>query len=574
MRVRRSLSNLFLCTVVLLLVGCPPEGRVIAVDIDEELIALKIGESMTIRANVHVTGAASRTVEWSTSDANVARVSASGLVTALGPGVAFVTAQSHESPRFGADLRVLVLDEQRVASPYASVSQVKVLRPSRSSASDPRLVGFDLAWESSWRGDLRPSYVAAADTWDAAWVFVKFRVVGGGWQHATLLTHGHGAEAGVSIDASSDGKGAFVYRQAPGFGAFEARGVRLAWDSALDGVSEGDVQDVRVFAIEMVHVPRGSFALGTGGDEASAFRNGSSDDPFVVRGQTSLDLGAGEGQLNWSVGVDSGAPDGSTNRSFPTGYDAFYVMKHQITQGQYAAFLNTLTQAQADARVHVGAQRRYAITGEAVGSYATTLPHVAANFLSWADGAAFTDWAALRPLSELEFEKAARGPLAPVPNEYAWSGTGITAATALQDEGSIQEVPTPFSANANFDQRLTPAGPLRVGAFAADGESREGSGASYYGVMELSGNLWERTVTVGNVEGRRFAGSHGDGLLDTAGDANVATWPAADEVGAGFRGGAWYNEAAHLRVSDREFAAQVNAVRDSGRGWRAARSAP
>ena len=42
------------------------------------------------------------------------------------------------------------------------------------------------------------------------------------------------------------------------------------------------------------------------------------------------------------------------------------------------------------------------------------------NFLSWMDLAAYLDWAALRPMTELEFEKICRGPNPPIAGEYVW----------------------------------------------------------------------------------------------------------------------------------------------------------
>ena len=53
---------------------------------------------------------------------------------------------------------------------------------------------------------------------------------------------------------------------------------------------------------------------------------------------------------------------------------------------------------------------------------------IACNFLNWADGAAYADWAGLRPMTELEYVKASRGTRSPVVNEYAWSTTNLHAS--------------------------------------------------------------------------------------------------------------------------------------------------
>ncbi len=105
-------------------------------------------------------------------------------------------------------------------------------------------------------------------------------------------------------------------------------------------------------------------------------------------------------------------------------------MKYEISQQGYVDFLNSLTQAQATTRKYnmTGTDYRYAITGNVVGSYATTNPFVVCNFISWADLAAYLDWSGLRPMTELEFEKSCRGTLPAVPNEYAWGTTGIASS--------------------------------------------------------------------------------------------------------------------------------------------------
>jgi formylglycine-generating enzyme required for sulfatase activity len=75
-------------------------------------------------------------------------------------------------------------------------------------------------------------------------------------------------------------------------------------------------------------------------------------------------------------------------------------------------------------------------------------------------------------------------------------------------------------------------------------------GASYYGVRNLSGNVWERCVTIGHQLGRIYDGQHGDGELDADGFCNVAKWPGKDGAGAGNRGGVWSSPAPkYLRIS-------------------------
>jgi len=98
--------------------------------------------------------------------------------------------------------------------------------------------------------------------------------------------------------------------------------------------------------------------------------------------------------------------------------------------------------------------------------------------------------------------------------------------------------------------------------------------------MELSGNLWERAVTVGNATGRAFTGLHGNGALSTNGHANETDWPGltggevTGATGSGFRGGHWYFFASHMRVSDRVLAANSSSVRNVVYGFRAVRVAP
>jgi formylglycine-generating enzyme required for sulfatase activity len=185
---------------------------------------------------------------------------------------------------------------------------------------------------------------------------------------------------------------------------------------------------------------------------------------------------------------------------------------------------------------------------------------------------AYADWCGLRPMTELEFEKACRGNAAPVAGEMAWGSTDVTVATGITGGGTASETASNPGANCVAESHL--AGPMRVGCLATASTDREGAGASLWGMMDLSGNLWERTVSAGHATGRQFNGIHGNGVLTTMGYADVSKWPGITAAGSGRRGGAWKHTTVPARVSDRYDAAFYNGVRHTEFGFRAVRTAP
>ncbi|MEI6065356.1 MAG: SUMF1/EgtB/PvdO family nonheme iron enzyme, partial [Pseudanabaena sp. ELA748] len=305
--------------------------------------------------------------------------------------------------------------------------------------------------------------------------------------------------------------------------------------------------------------------------------------PFHVASENIIEVGNTSGKLFYS-----GATNGNDlPLAFPKGYKAFYIMKYEISQIQYWEFLNTLTPNQFATRTagaskyimsnNASAVIRNGITAQGcdfnsngVYNEADDGQWIACNYLSWADLAAYTDWAALRPFTELEFEKACRGPVASFSNEYAWGSTAITQATSIFHSGRIDEAANNDGANCSYGNHGSVQGPLRCG-FAV--KTSTDCGSSYYGVMDLSGNLDERPVNV--VTGSGFTGYNGNGALNAADDGDVANWPLISAAGVGFRGGNWFSSAAsYLRVSDRSNAANTNATRYSDSGGRAARTSP
>lgn len=473
-------------------------------------------------------------------------------------------------------------------------------------------IQFDISWDNSWRLD----GVAEPYNWDAAWVFVKFNIEGDnpdlGWQHCSLNTSGHTAPSGSVVEnPTSDNPqtGVFIYRSAgnkttAGNAANVAwNNVKLRWNYGADGIADEATVDVKVFAIEMVYIPEGNFYVGSGGNEPSAFyQYPTSTNPYQITSEAEIPVGTTNGNLYYPPYLSDfgGDQKGPIPATFPKGYAAFYLMKYEISQGQWVDFLNTLTRTQQNFRtgsnvstdqitnVYVmsntsSISHRCNITCSGTGNgttdpitFTASVPDRACNYLSWADGAAYSDWAGLRPMTELEFEKACRGTKNAVPEEYAWGNTLVaSSAYTLSNDGQPNETVSNAAINPTGNTSYTPTdgsidGPLRCGIFATSTSTRAEAGASYYGVMEMSGNLWERPVTIGHPDGRAFTGVHGNGAIPDSGNANVSNWP--NTSGAGVRGGAWLYSAPALRVSDRNAANHLSPSRNSDDGFRSART--
>ena len=256
-------------------------------------------------------------------------------------------------------------------------------------------------------------------------------------------------------------------------------------------------------------------------------------------------------------------------------------MKGEISQSQWVSFFNTLTTTQKSARDSTVSGKnsdnlvdRNNVSWTSGDAGGATYSSVAMNYISWADLAAYLDWAGLRPMSELEFEKAARGPYRAVSGEYAWGTASITGATSISNAGLPNEAPG-AAANCVYNRPAGVQGPMRVGAMAAGDSTRIASGAGYYGAMDLTGNVSERPVTVGNSTGRGFTGAkHGNGALTSGGEGDVTTWPGTNAVGAGLRGGGWFDGVGYTRLSDRLQAANTQTTRYRVNGGRGIRSAP
>ncbi len=405
---------------------------------------------------------------------------------------------------------------------------------------------FDLSWENSWNNAINR---------DAAWVFFKFKDLDGTWRHLNLTNANNSITSGFTIQVPTDLTGAFIYRNT-GSGTNTITGIQLGVTN-LPGSF-----DIKGFAIEMVRIPvEATYYLGDG--SGGNVYNNSTSSPYLVNVNTISMNSAG--QLGDPL---TGFIGSLTN--FPTGYNSggasmnLYMMKHEISQGAYRDFLNTLTYDQQLTRTGVAPNnasgtmaittavlsRRHGIQIATPGVSNTTSAvygcnldndatfnetvdgeWIACNYLTYMDVAAFLDWSALRPMTELEFEKACRGPVNPVSGENA-AGTAASATGTwtINNSGATNETVTYTGSvyNANITHNAVSPGsnsPLRVGIHATAFATRISAGAGYYGCLDLSGNVEEVTVTTSNTAGRPFTGSSGDGTLNAAGDADEDFWP-------------------------------------------------
>ncbi len=443
---------------------------------------------------------------------------------------------------------------------------------------DTAVVEVTLRWDNSWRDDFN---------WDAAWVFFKFKKRGleNPWQHAYLSSSGHvlstaaGNEGGgyAYMVGANAGKvnGLYVMRNGISEGNVSVR-LQAKWPLTGSGLTSTDFGDalngiyVAVHAIEMVYVPYGAYYLG----DASSYKSFAVGDTaaVVIDSESALTLSAKNGMPNVSLAA-----------SYPKGYAGFYVMKYETSQEQYVEFLNSLTLDQQKARVAnnnfatmkrgdyvfgdiaqpscrngiVFIEQRKANTPVVFGNNLNPANDLfstddgqtlACNYMSIEDMIAYCSWSGLRPMSELEYEKACRRfyPQVPDKGEYAWNtNNGVNRLSSLSDlnfRGDEREQALSYLKNVNSGTTNSINGPVRCGLFATSSTNQTQAGATYWAVMEMSGNLKELCVSVGNPNFN--GGSSGTGVY------NPAYWNTS--VGSyGVRGGGFNSADDLLRTSDR-----------------------
>lgn len=461
-------------------------------------------------------------------------------------------------------------------------------------------LNFSVSWNNGWNDPYN---------WDAVWVFVKYRLKTdvGAWKHANIESTGSAA-TGLNLCVGENGVGAFLFPQMNGAADVTDKGVALVL-SELTGISmddalSADKVEFSIHLIEMVLMPEGAFYAGDGKAKNTIWsvENDKKGQAALIDKAGSLAINAGDDYL-------------TLGETYPKGYSGFYAMKYELSQAQYVDFLNKLSRTQQASRItglatmkpgeyifgdrskpsarngivlYVNEPDRPAIfahnlTQDTRYNAEDDGQNLACNYLSPYEMLCYCDWAGLRPMTELEFEKSCRRPFpeTALAGGYAWNTTTYRAiagegdmVNAYQGTEYVQEA----AKNVNAGNHM---GPVRCGAFAAhpDGVSQEESGASCNGLMEMSGNLREICYTaLANVGYRPNRTEYlGDGELNGTGFVNINNdfWPQnkADFIP---KGGGFSSGDTELQVSDRSLINYIVDIKmqDSTLGFRAVRDVP
>lgn len=494
-------------------------------------------------------------------------------------------------------------------------------------------IKFNISWNNSWRDSIN---------WDAAWIFVKYREPKDSvwkYRHLTMSAAGNDpgkGSAAMKFAFPTDYKGVFYYRQSIGSGNIKMDSVKLNWNYGADGVLKIDSVELKVFATEMVYVPTGSFCIGDGNGSSRSsysFQLKNAPNNYVtitdkwsplVNTFVNINSNGNDDAILYNSGLRISGLDGidvsgdkiSEYPDFPTGYRSFYCMKYEVSQGQYADFLNTLSlrdtsninmYTDTSKMKKVNAQYKYALQSldpyfgytpidmqrhtiqfdSTELKYTVTRPDRAFGVGYQNFYLSFSDWSALRPITELEYEKACRGPLPPTFKAYplnnnysnsdttsSWSGFdwawgNDTTLASIRDigMGNVNNIlqyngienGTEIFSNYNIYKRyINPIyssntmngktfsggdggdGPYRVGIFANDTTSRVSSGATYYGIMDFSKNAAQLVISIGGPSSRTLSyKKNGDGYLNAQGTSDANEFMNSGNGGPAMMGGTY-----------------------------------
>ncbi|MBF0479542.1 MAG: SUMF1/EgtB/PvdO family nonheme iron enzyme [Candidatus Omnitrophica bacterium] len=339
-------------------------------------------------------------------------------------------------------LVILLITSLPVLANNLTITNVKL--GSRNPVNKTVSVQFDISWENSWKTKINH---------DAAWLTIRLNkssdlssekklcpiaVTG-----AVPIGLSTGSSSNIDIVVPKDLLGVFVRPAKFGpFSKISSTGVQVTVNYGACGFTDSDEIKANIFGLEMVYIPQGAFYAG---DKLStgSLKKGSADlNPWYITSASLIPVTgvANNGYYYVSSGNDGENATGSSfdiSDEYPKGYNSFYVMKYEVNEGEWTGFVNSLAaSARANRDItdnqHKGSDSvKFRNTVQCSGSplvCGSDRPNRALSYLSWQDLAAFLDWMTLRPITELEYEKMARGPVYPLEGEFAWGTTSIVPA--------------------------------------------------------------------------------------------------------------------------------------------------
>ncbi len=439
-------------------------------------------------------------------------------------------------------------------------------------SDDVRIVGVNddhftlslsLSWDNSWQDGYN---------FDAVWLFVKYRTQEEPvWNPLFFSPTGHQiAPQGGYLpgETGSEVVGLFVWQDSPVNGKADLQ-CRINC-KIPNGITARQVENNELYfavqGIEMVYIPAGAYYLGDGAASGSFCVTGSQE-PHLIVSEDAVSFSDETGAV-----LDLSA-------KYPKGYNGFFCMKTEITQGQYVDFLNLLSLDEQIVLTNTYdmPEGRFVFDGEVelggVGSPEPKLRNgiklqkglnedesplifindlnnngiaredgdgqaLACNFLSAMDMFSYASWAGLRPLSELEYEKACRRlfPEYPRPLAYPWGTESGAVAIVDADVKNIGTLNERIDGVGNVNANNRRNNPVRGGAFAVSGSTAQTAGASFWGIMEMAGNLKECCIAA-TVD---FTSECGNGNIQPF-------WS-----GAVWRGGGFRSDLTKLQISNRD----------------------
>lgn len=160
---------------------------------------------------------------------------------------------------------------------------------------------------------------------------------------------------------------------------------------------------------------------------------------------------------SFSMGSDDGESNEKPIREVYL--DAYWIDKYEVSNGQYALCVaaGACTKPNDDS-----SRTRDNYYGN------PEYDHFPVGYVDWYQANAYCEWVGGRLPSEAEWEKAARGPNG---NKYPWGNEDASCGLSNYNQGSYDK---PDFCVGDTSQ---------VGSYP--------NGTSYYGVMDMAGNVWE-----------------------------------------------------------------------------------